>query len=93
MGIRKVVGASSITFFLLHTKSFLQFLLISIIVASPLIYYLSSGWLRNFAYHIDRELYHFLVPGALATIIVVGISGYHAARNTRVNPVDVLKCD
>ena len=65
MGIRKVVGASSITFFLLHTKSFLQFLLISIIVASPLIYYLSSGWLRNFAYHIDRELYHFLVPGAL----------------------------
>lgn len=91
MGIRKVVGAGSWQLFYLHTKGFFQFLIISIVVAWPLIYYLSKGWLSNFAYHVHLNLYHFLVPGILAMIIVFCIAGYHALRTTRVNPVDILK--
>jgi putative ABC transport system permease protein len=60
-------------------------------VAWPLIYYLSKGWLSNFAYHVNLNPYHFLVPGVLAMIIVLCIAGYHALRTTRVNPIDILK--
>jgi putative ABC transport system permease protein len=90
-GIRKVVGADSYQLFFLHSKSFLLFLIIAVLVAWPLIYYLSEGWLSNFAYHINLSAYHFLVPGLIAMVIVMCISSYHAIRNARINPVDILK--
>ncbi len=91
MGIRKVVGASSIQLFLLHTKSFLQFLIVSLVVAWPAIWYLSDKWLQTFAYHIKLNVWYFITPGIIALFITLVTSGYHGIKNALVNPVDILK--
>jgi putative ABC transport system permease protein len=91
MGIRKIVGANSLQLFLLHTKSFLQFLVISILVAWPVIWYLSNQWLENFAYRIELNVWYFIIPGLIALFITIITSSYHGIKNAMVNPVDILK--
>jgi putative ABC transport system permease protein len=91
MGIRKVVGANTLQLFCLHTKSFLQFLIISIFVAWPVIWYLSNTWLQNFAYHIALNIWYFIIPGIIAFFITILTSGYHGIKIALVNPANVLK--
>lgn len=91
MGIRKVVGASAGQLFWLHLKSFAIFLIACVVVAWPLIYWLSQIWLSNFAYRIELTPYYFVMPGAVAAAILVMTIGYHAFKGSRVNPVEMLK--
>ena len=93
MGIRKVVGANHVHLFLLHLRSFIAFLIACVIVAWPLTFWLSDIWLSNFAYHIRLKPYHFLMPGAIAAVVLLLTIGYHAIRGTKVNPVQMLKCE
>ena len=91
MGIRKVVGANQSQLFVLHLRSFIKFVLISFLIASPAIYFLSQHWLNNFAYHIELTPWYFIVPFLIAVVIVLATSGYHGVKSSRVNPVDILK--
>jgi putative ABC transport system permease protein len=91
MGIRKVVGASRLELFGLHMKIFLRVVLVAIAVGAPMVYYLSAYWLNTFAYHITADVVHLLVPGLILVLIVLVTAGWHANRNSMVNPVDVLK--
>ena len=91
MGIRKVVGANALQLFALHLQRFIRFILISFLIASPAIYYLSQHWLNNFAYHIELTSWYFVVPCLIALIIVFVTSGYHGMKSSQVNPVDILK--
>jgi putative ABC transport system permease protein len=91
MGIRKVVGAGNTHLFFLHIKVFVKFIVISIVVAAPVIYYLSDYWLNSFAYHISTGMEHFVLPSLAVVLIVLATSAWHAYKNSVVNPVDVLK--
>jgi putative ABC transport system permease protein len=90
MGIRKVVGASTIQLFTLHIKSFLPFLLIALLIAWPVIWYLSGQWLQNFAYHVELNVWHFILPGMLILFITLLTSGYHGIKNALINPLASL---
>ncbi|HKZ36529.1 MAG TPA: ABC transporter permease, partial [Chryseolinea sp.] len=76
MGIRKVIGAKETHLFILHVKTFVKFILVAVIIAWPVIYYLSSQWLDGFAYHIDLSVWYFIVPGIITLMIVLLTSGY-----------------
>ena len=91
MGIRKVIGAHPLHLFALHMKRFIKFIFISFLIASPAIYYLSKHWLSNFAYHIEVTAWYFIGPALITLVIVLITSGYHGIKNSRVNPVDILK--
>ena len=65
--------------------------LVHILIASPAIYYLSQHWLSNFAYHIELTAWYFIAPALITLVIVLITSGYHGIKNSRVNPVDILK--
>ncbi|HEX6225670.1 MAG TPA: ABC transporter permease [Chryseolinea sp.] len=91
MGIRKVIGAHPFHLFVLHMKRFVLFIVISVVVASPAIYYLAQQWLSNFAYRIELSLWYFVVPALITLAVVLMTAGYHGIKNARVNPVDILK--
>ena len=91
MGIRKVVGADQLQLFGLHMRSFGQFIIIAVIIAWPVTYYLSNQWLDNYAYHIGLSPRYFILPCFITLLIVLITSGYHGWESTRVNPVEILK--
>lgn len=93
MGIRKVVGASHVQLLVQHLRSFIKFTLIAIATGWPASYYLSRQWLSNFAYHIDLNPWHFMLPVLTSCLIILVTSGYHGIRSSLVNPVDILKHD
>lgn len=88
MSIRKVVGARSFDLFYLHISNFIKFTLLAAICSIPILYYLSSYWLNNFAYHINLNIWYFIVPGLLTLLIILVTSGVHGLRSSKI---DLLK--
>lgn len=91
IGIRKVLGASVPGLFYLLSKEFIILILISNVIAWPLIYYTMEGWLQGFEYRTSINLLVF----GLATVIVVGIAlltvSFQTVKSARINPVDSLR--
>jgi putative ABC transport system permease protein len=91
IGIRKVLGATESQITLLLSKNFTALIVISFILVSPITYLLLSGWLQNFAYRIDINLFVFFVGGILSLLIALLTISYHTVRSARANPVKALR--
>jgi len=91
IGIRKTLGATESNVVRLLVQSFLKWVIIAFLIASPLAYLYIENWLQNFASHIKIGPGIFLITGFFTLIIgflSVSIQSYRAART---NPVDSLR--
>src|SRR5258708_19885212 len=61
IGIRKVLGASVSSIVIMLSKDFLQLVVLSIVIASPVAYYFLQQWLQNFAYPINISWWIFVM--------------------------------
>lgn len=91
IGIRKVLGANIFRIVQLLTGNFLKIVMLSILVAIPVSYYLSDIWLEDFAYKIDLQWWYFAGVGLLAIAIAYLTVGLQTLRAARVNPTECLK--
>jgi putative ABC transport system permease protein len=71
IGIRKVLGASVEGIVLLLSKEFVKLVVVSLLIASPLAWYLMKGWLEDFAYSVEIEWWIFAIAGVLAIAIAL----------------------
>jgi hypothetical protein len=93
IGIRKAFGASVTSIVTLLTRDFVFLVLIAIVVASPLSWYLMNRWLLDFAYRITIGASVFVTAGASALSVAMLTVGYQAVRAAIANPVKVLRQD
>lgn len=91
IGIRKVLGASSLSIVSIFAKSYIKLLLIALTIACPLGYYFMENWLGDFDYRIHISPGVFLFSGGLLLIVSMSISIYHSAKASNMNPAEVLK--
>jgi len=91
IGIRKVLGASVYGIILLLVRQFTKWVLLAIVIAWPLGYYIMHTWLQNFAYRIGLEISSFIIAALLAFIIAILTVSYQAIKAALSNPVDALK--
>ncbi|MET2985355.1 ABC transporter permease [Aureibaculum conchae] len=91
IGIRKVNGAKSEQIVWMLNKSFMKWIVLAFILASPMAYYVVSVWLQNFAYQVSFSVWIFF----LLLIMVVGITSavvsLQSFRVAMANPVEALK--
>jgi putative ABC transport system permease protein len=93
IGIRKVVGASVNSIVMMLSKDFLRLVLISIIIAFPLAWWMMHQWLQGFAYRVNIGSEVFLITAAsifLITLITISIQAIQAAL---ANPVTSLRSE
>ena len=93
IGLRKVLGASSSSLVALLSKDFLRLVVISIILASPLAWYIMHEWLETFAYRINITWKVFVFTAVLAVIIAIGTVSFQAIKAAMVNPVKNLRTE
>jgi putative ABC transport system permease protein len=93
IGIRKVLGASISSINGLLSKDFLKLVLLSILIASPIAWYVMHNWLQGFAYRINIQWWMFAGAGLLAVIVAVITISYHAIKAAIVNPVNSLRSE
>lgn len=91
IGIRKINGAKSLEIFALLSKEFVLCVFISIIIASPVAWYVMHKWLQNFAYRINISLWVFVVAGGLALLIALLTVSFQSYKAAGKNPVDALR--
>ena len=81
----------SIGIVLLLSKEFVKWVIVALIVAVPIVWYVMNKWLENFGYRITIEWWMFLLGGGLAMVIAILTVSYQTIKAARANPVDSLR--
>jgi putative ABC transport system permease protein len=93
IGIRKVLGASVGSIGALLSRDFLRPVLLAVLIASPLSWWLMNKWLEDFAYRTTMSWWIFPAAGfgllvvSFITVILRTLKAAHA------NPVDNLRAE
>ncbi len=91
IGIRKVMGATTLTLLIMLWWSFIKLIGIATLIAWPVSYYLAKDWLNNFAYRVEISPWVFIITaiaGVVLAILSVGSITYQAAGQ---NPSESIK--
>jgi len=91
IGVRKILGASKQHILLLLNREFTGLVLLSLLIAVPLAYWLMQEWLAEYPYRIDMNAWPYLlagIGGLLLTWLTVSI---HSLRAAWMNPADALR--
>lgn len=93
IGIRKILGASVMNVTSLLSKEFLTLVLIGILLATPISWYMMNNWLSGFAYHTDLSAWIFIIAGILAIVIALATVSFQSVKAALANPVNSLKAE
>jgi putative ABC transport system permease protein len=91
LGLRKIMGATSLQLLTFLSRGFMKLVLISLFVAMPLAYFLATAWLHSFPYHIGLSGGLF-VQAALSILLLSWFTiASHAIKAAGLNPVEALR--
>lgn len=93
IGIRKVMGAGSLTVMYTLSREFLVFVLMAIVISVPLGWYIVSRLLQQFAYRVDINPLVFVYISAGAILIAIITVSFQAYKATGINPAEALKIE
>jgi putative ABC transport system permease protein len=91
IGVRKVLGASVGSVAALLSKEFIRLVILSILVALPLSFFVMQKWLQDFAYRIQISWWMFIVAGVFAIVIALITVSFHAIKAGMSNPAKSLQ--
>jgi len=93
IGVRKVLGASVASVVGLLSKDFLKLVLVSVVLASPVAYFLIQKWLADFVYRIDIQWWMFVAAALAALALAFLTVGFQSVRAALANPVKSLRSE
>ena len=91
IGVRKVNGATVSEILVLLNKDFVIWVVVALVIASPIAYYAMSKWLENFAYKTTLNWWIFALAGVLALGIALLTVSWQSWRAATRNPVEALR--
>ncbi|MET3499335.1 putative ABC transport system permease protein [Mucilaginibacter rubeus] len=91
VGVRKVLGASVFSIVKLVSGDFLKLVIISVIIASPIAWYVMHKWLQDFAYKISIQIWVFIAAGTVAILIAFITVSVQSLKAALANPVKSLR--
>lgn len=91
IGIRKVMGASTLQIMMLLFKDILYLIFAASMIGSILSFLLINAWLTEYAYHAEIPVAIFFYAGLAAMLIAFLTVSYHSLRAATSNPVRALK--
>ena len=91
IGIRKINGASIIQILAIITRDLGRWIILAILFASPVAWYVMNKWLENYAYKTEIRWWVIVLAG----IITLGVSlltvSWQSWRAATRNPVEALR--
>lgn len=91
IGIRKVLGASVTQIFGLLSREYTYLILIALLIASPISYWLMNSWLKDFAFRIQIDGFSFVVATLIISSVATLAIIYQSLKSAFVNPIDSLR--
>ncbi len=91
IGIRKILGATVSSIFMLISSRFLRLVFVSLILSIPIAWYAMNRWMEGFAYRAEFPWWIFIITAATAVLIAQLTVGVQSIRAAQANPVDAIK--
>ena len=93
IGVRKVLGASILNLWKMLSKDFVLLVLISCLIAIPIVYHFMGTWLQNYEYRMEISWWIFALAIAGALLITLLTVSFQAIKAARANPVKSLRSE
>ncbi|TSE08703.1 ABC transporter permease [Aquimarina algiphila] len=93
LSIRKVLGAKVSELAVLFSSEFAKLIGVSILLASPLAYFLVDEWLKGFAYRTPIDIWVFILAALCAVIITLLTVGFQTVKAASSNPIHNLRTE
>lgn len=93
ISIRKVYGASIAQLLLLINNQFMRLILLAVIIALPIGYYVTNIWLNSYAYKIETVFPQLISAGLISFILALVSVSYLVVRAATTNPAEVLRSE
>jgi len=93
IGVRKVMGASVVNLWGMLSKDFLRLVVLSLMLAMPIAWYLMSNWLQKYQYRSTMAWWVFAAAGFGALAITLLTVSYQSIRAALANPVNSLRSE
>jgi predicted permease len=91
IGIRKTMGALEHQITLMMIRDFSFYVLISLVIALPSVWFIANRWLKEFSFRIDLKPDLFVLTALVTAAVAILTVLYHAFRTARINPVLALR--
>ena len=91
IGIRKVMGASVTGLTVLLSKDFARLVIVALVVAAPVAYFVMEAWLATFAFRVEISWPIFLMAGLAALGIALATVSVQTIRAALGDPVESLR--
>jgi putative ABC transport system permease protein len=93
ISIRLVLGASTRSIFRLLTQNFIVLVFISLLIATPIAWYMMYNWLQDFVYRIEIGWDIFLYTAIISVAIALLTISQQAIRAALTDPVKNLRSE
>ena len=93
IGVRKVLGASTSQITTLLSRDFVQLVIVSILLASPIAWFSMHKWLEGYSYRVNISWWVFVASGLLAILIALLTVSFQAVKAALANPVRSLRSE
>jgi putative ABC transport system permease protein len=93
IGVRKVLGASVFNVVYLLSTGFTKLILIAIVIAIPIAWFVTNKWLSSFAYHVNVGWAIFLMASLGSLAIAWMTVSYESVKAAIVNPIKSLRTE
>jgi len=93
ISIRLVMGATTGSIFQLLTGNFVKLVLVALVIATPLSWYLTQRWLEDYTYKISVTWDVFAVAGVISVFIALITVSYQSIRAALANPATRLRSE
>ncbi len=93
IGVRKVLGASTLQINLLLCKEFLVLIAIAFLISIPIAWWSMNNWLQDFVYKTSLSWWIFLVSGIGMMLLAFLIISIRTIAAANVNPVKSLRSE
>lgn len=93
IGVRKVLGATVFGIWQMLSKDFIRLVLISIIISTPIAWYVMNSWLQNYTYRSEIPAAIFIAAGLISIVITLLTVSFQAIKAALMNPVRSLRSE
>jgi putative ABC transport system permease protein len=93
VGIRKVLGAGVFNIVALISSDFLKLVFLSVLIASPVAYFVMNKWLQDFVYRTHIQWWVFASSAGLAILIAFLTVSFQSIKAAMANPVKSLRSE
>ena len=73
------------------SREYVKWVIIAVVIASPIAFYILKGWLGNYKYVIDQNPLIYIASGLAAILIAILTLCFQAYKLVEKNSVEALR--